>query len=207
MPDERTELEKRNILRLSNEESNRITRECIQTAFINMLSERELDQISVSEIVKKAGVSRTAFYRNYVSKEDILTVFSQELLRDINRLGWQAVTEGDQAIIYREVFSRIKGDSKHFDLLMKAGFMDRGLLDFRGFLQSQYAVRDTQIRRLLFGWTGMINNIILDWYLDGMQESVDAMSELCCAASESIVARIRSIDPAFSQTEGAPVPC
>lgn len=40
MTEEQTELSKRNILRFSNEESNRVTRECIEIAFINLLSEK-----------------------------------------------------------------------------------------------------------------------------------------------------------------------
>ena len=43
----------------SNQEANQITRESIETALLHLM-------------VKKAGVSRNAFYRNYKSKEEIL---------------------------------------------------------------------------------------------------------------------------------------
>lgn len=56
----------------SNKEANQITRESIETALLHLMEKKELTQISISELVKKAGVSRNAFYRNYKSKEEIL---------------------------------------------------------------------------------------------------------------------------------------
>ena len=67
-----TELKKRDILRMSNKESNRLTRECLQTALIYLMGQKPFDKISISEIVRRSGVSRTAFYRNYNSKEEVL---------------------------------------------------------------------------------------------------------------------------------------
>ena len=61
-----------NALKLSNEEVNRITKDSIQEALVYLLSKKNINDISVTEIVNKAGVSRTAYYRNYQSKEDIL---------------------------------------------------------------------------------------------------------------------------------------
>lgn len=56
----------------SNKEANQLTKESIETALLFLLEKKELKQISVSELVRKAGVSRNAFYRNYKSKEEIL---------------------------------------------------------------------------------------------------------------------------------------
>lgn len=56
----------------SNKEANQLTRESIETALLFLLEKKELAQISISELVQKAGVSRNAFYRNYKSKEEIL---------------------------------------------------------------------------------------------------------------------------------------
>ena len=56
----------------SNQEANQITRESIETALLHLMDNKDLPQISISELVRKAGVSRNAFYRNYKSKEEIL---------------------------------------------------------------------------------------------------------------------------------------
>lgn len=68
----KNELQKRDILRMSNEESNKLTRECLQTALIYLMNDKPFEKITITELVKRSGVSRTAFYRNYQTKEDIL---------------------------------------------------------------------------------------------------------------------------------------
>ena len=57
---------------LSNNEANRITRESICTALLELMKTKEFKEISISELVRRAGVSRQSFYRNYKTKEDIV---------------------------------------------------------------------------------------------------------------------------------------
>ena len=80
-----TELQKKEILRMNNKESNQLTRECLQLALIHLMAEQPYEKITVSEIVRRAGVSRTAFYRNYTDKEDFSKVVT---LKDIEAKDW-----------------------------------------------------------------------------------------------------------------------
>ena len=48
-----------------NKEHRRLTREALETALLALLESKELASISISELVKRAGVSRNAYYRNY----------------------------------------------------------------------------------------------------------------------------------------------
>ena len=64
-----------------NQENKHLTREAIETALLFFMETKELSQITVSELVKKAGVSRNAFYRNYKSKEDILKGILGQVVR------------------------------------------------------------------------------------------------------------------------------
>lgn len=48
-----------------------ITDSIIQALFI-LLKENELSKISVTDLVAKAGVSRSLFYRNFNSFEDVI---------------------------------------------------------------------------------------------------------------------------------------
>ena len=51
--------------------ANQLARECIVTALLQLLKEKPLSALSISEITSRAGVSRMTYYRNYKSKEDI----------------------------------------------------------------------------------------------------------------------------------------
>ena len=60
-------------------EKIRLTREYIATALILLLEEKAYDNISITDISDKAGVSRMTYYRNYNDKDDILVDYFLEL--------------------------------------------------------------------------------------------------------------------------------
>ena len=84
--EKRTILEEKNVLRLNNEESNKLTRECLTTALMQLMKEKPLDKITITELVARSGVSRTAFYRNYSTKEDILVDIRKAIAETSNNL-------------------------------------------------------------------------------------------------------------------------
>ena len=51
--------------------TNFLSKECIVSAILQLINDKPLSSISVSELCSKAGVSRMTFYRNYDSIEDI----------------------------------------------------------------------------------------------------------------------------------------
>lgn len=107
--------------RLSNSEINRLTRNAIQEALVYLLSKKEINDISVTEIVSKAGVSRSAYYRNYTSKEEILLDFSNSvfstLFKDLSRKDLVMNPEA----WYQHLFSQIKENGRIVKLIFKAG--------------------------------------------------------------------------------------
>ena len=54
-------------------EANLRVKNNIVRALIDLMKEKPYEEISISEIALQAGVSRVSYYRNYGSKEDILT--------------------------------------------------------------------------------------------------------------------------------------
>ena len=49
--------------------------ECIIDSLLLLLQDRELDSISVKDIVEKAGVNRSTYYRNFSAKRDVIRQF------------------------------------------------------------------------------------------------------------------------------------
>ena len=200
MPDERTELEKRNFLRLSNEEANKLTKECIQTALIHLMAEEDIDAISISRIVKKAGVSRTAFYNNYSSKEDVLSSITTSMMHMINGLIQDALLEAHRMNAYLSVFQTIRNNPLQFEMLLASGIHGREYTNYSDYVSARYPHLDVKIRLLLFGLAGMVKNILLDWYTRDMREDVHEMAELCSQLTEDFMQRILDIDPEFKNT-------
>ena len=77
-----------------NQKHNFFLRECMFTAFMQLLQEKPIDAITVTQITERAGVSRMAYYRNYNSKEDIVRDYFSEVSRDFHE-GSIATTENE----------------------------------------------------------------------------------------------------------------
>ncbi|MGN0407185.1 MAG: TetR/AcrR family transcriptional regulator, partial [Bacteroides sp.] len=61
-------------------EANRRVKESITTALLHLLNQKSISEISVSEIISSAGVARASFYRNYASKENVITTLIADVL-------------------------------------------------------------------------------------------------------------------------------
>ena len=62
---------------------NKLVKEYMTDALLMLMESKPYDTISVTEITKKAGVSRMAFYRNYEVKDDIIDNYFKERLTDL----------------------------------------------------------------------------------------------------------------------------
>lgn len=73
-----------------------IITDSIVTALFWLLKDKQLSEISVSDLVAKAGVSRSSFYRNFNSFEDVVYSFFMDKTQ-----GWWK--ENEHAFLYGEI--------------------------------------------------------------------------------------------------------
>src|SRR5699024_1390636 len=105
-----------------NEESNLFTKECIETALLVLMKDKDFKDISITDIVKRAGVSRSAYYRNYSSKEDILNKHLKTVIQMImNSLDFKNYHHNDLNF-WLPIFKRIRPHSDKLLPLLKAAF-------------------------------------------------------------------------------------
>ena len=108
--------EKRKVhLKKNNAESNYITREAIRDALYILMRKKDFNDIRITEIIKKSGVSRSAFYRNFKSKEDILYDTLDELDRVINQ-GMTNSLSGN----WTSTFYILRQNREKLELIIKA---------------------------------------------------------------------------------------
>ena len=60
---------------MNNEEKNSYVKEQITGTLLKLLKTQKLSDISVSVLCDEAGVGRASFYRNYETKNDIITAY------------------------------------------------------------------------------------------------------------------------------------
>ena len=175
-----TEMEQRNALRLSNEESNKLTRECIESALVLLMNDREFSEISITDIIRRAGVSRSAYYRNYVSKEDILTnIFHKAADTIISALA-DSLTEMNMHKSYLTIFEKVLEGKIFFEIIDKANM----IYTFQSTLNEKYLsfVEERTVEEYyrVLSWIGSILNVIFGWIHRDYKESPEEMARICC---------------------------
>lgn len=61
-------------------EANLRVKKNITIALFQLMHEKSFSEISITELIKRAGVARVSFYRNYESKEDVLITLIDDIL-------------------------------------------------------------------------------------------------------------------------------
>lgn len=72
----------KNVSPFSNEARNAYVIEHITDAILELLQEKLIGDISISELCDLAGIGRASFYRNFESKEDILRRYINKIFKE-----------------------------------------------------------------------------------------------------------------------------
>lgn len=179
MYNQETELKKRAVLRMSNAQSNQLTKECIRTALIYLMNDYSFDKITITAIIKRSGVSRAAFYRNYSSKEEVL----REIGDTISDLIAVSLTEekyqNDRRQWYEDCFTEIGKNAEIFNLFIQAKLPPDFI--FHGELgnEADRTAVSAKERYRNIAMQSALKEIIINWFQNGMEETPGEMADLC----------------------------
>jgi len=67
------------------------TRDAIRSAFLELLDSKSLDQITIREIAKKAGIGYNTFFRHHTGKEELLHEIAAAEIKELIGLSLQAL--------------------------------------------------------------------------------------------------------------------
>lgn len=168
-----------------NENLNKQITSYLQEALVLLLDKKSLNDITITELCQKAGVSRMAFYGNYKSKEDLYEQIVRTLNTDLvaavgnpfNRLTgkeWYVnffSVMAENANTVHRVFSADK--NRYIDALNFVILKNRQLND------------EQKYRRLL--WAGGMVNATLYWIESGMDMPVSDIALHCYHSLESVL--------------------
>lgn len=174
-------MNRRNALRLSNEESNRLTRECIESALFLLMKKSDFQSISITDIIRKAGVSRSAYYRNYTSKEDILTNIFRKAAETIVDALSEQMTQQNMFRCYHVLFTKVYDNRTIFEIIEKADM----IYQFQSAVNEKYLLfissEPIEQHYRVLSWIGSVFNIIFGWMSRSYAETPERMAEICCS--------------------------
>ena len=150
------------------------TKKNISLALYALLLRKPYDEISVSDICKKANISRVSFYHYYDKKDDIIIQFSDEKFAEFfdNFTKLEALTFEDLIV---EMFKYLKKISRQLTILRYAQKENIMLEQFHSY--GRYIFSNTKTTNLLKNkdnqflipfLVGGIFNVIMKWLDEGM---------------------------------------
>ena len=165
-------------LTISNQESNRLTREALEISLMQLLEKKELAKITISELVHRAGVSRAAFYRNYSSKEQMLEeIFGKTVQKIMDKLGqFNLRTELYQVWII--LFKEAKKEARLISLAVDYN-LEKYLTQavFNVLEKRQQSKREASSDIHSF-WSSDLVSVLSKWIKDGMQVPAEKIASL-----------------------------
>ena len=172
-----TESRKNEVLRMSNLESNRFTKECIQTALLSLMSDETFDKITATAIIKRSGVSRAGFYRNYSSKEEVLDEMTDEFLNVLSDFIADSRYQSAPYLWYYDLFQTIADNADIVRLLLKARVPHQFLFKTEKWAKELQINQTPKERYRSTAIVKSITEVATDWFEHGMEETPEEMAE------------------------------
>lgn len=107
---------------------NETVKEAVTTALLHMMRNKSIDSIQIKDLVKVAGVSRSSFYRNFESKEDVLVKYLNKIYYDYfhnENIPAKYEDFNCKRDLYVARLSFIKQNKDFFTVLNKNGIVDK----------------------------------------------------------------------------------
>ncbi len=163
-------------MNIKNNKRRKESKEKIEKAFIELLQHRELSDISVSEIIKKAELNRSTFYANYLDIYDLADKIRDRLMAQVNSL------YGDDAFNncgsdYARLFYHIKENQIFYNTYFKLGY-DKHSFDLSVLKSDDLTVNDGYLEYHVEFHKAGLNAIIKKWLKGGCKESPEVMVKI-----------------------------
>ena len=144
-------------------------------ALIQLMHTKDYNDITITDITKRAGVSRMSYYRNYKSKDDILLDYMYRILKEyVEDLKDPAFSSNFQT--YEHILSSMKYLQKYKDYVLCITQANRSQILLYGLDLYMLEVTQTQNtssleRYELYYYSGALYNIFMHWLQEDMKKT------------------------------------
>ncbi len=154
--------------------------EAIIEAFLDLMEEKPYMDITVTDIVRRAGVARISFYRNFNSTSDILDRLADETASDFSSHVLPVLLSRDERAWRNFLFQYLYYFGERQQRLSRCSPLNVSVLLSRmgDRLQAIETGSMSEGLKDKYGVSarlGLLNNVIRQWMDEGMQETPEQM--------------------------------
>ena len=159
-------------------ELNRIVKESIVQSLFMLMRQKPFSDITVTDIITKAGVARASYYRNFESKEGIIRDYLYEIILNFKK----TIPCNQSGKMTYDNLLRLFTYIAEYSEILRALF-NSGLSGLFPDLLNLY-FQDTQEEILsgkfniwaLYAYSGALSNIISKWIEGNMEQSPEEIA-------------------------------
>lgn len=181
-----------------NQEQKNLSRESIVTALTEVMKSKNFEDISITEIARRAGVSRMAFYRNYSSMTDVIAERLDSMYQEYSQLLVQSDISNYE--VTRLFFYYFRQHREFITVIFKAKLtylilesMVDFMNDFSNYLICNIEGSKKADKYNIRFVAGGFLNVLMLWMENGMQESDEEMSEIIGDRLSSHISGVKNI--------------
>ncbi len=164
-------------MNIKNNRRRKDSQDRIEKAFVELLQEREIKEIIVSDIVKMTGLNRSTFYANYIDIYDLADRVRNSLESEFGNLfsDYDYFTERSGAL---KMFTHIRENQLFYKTYFKLCYDDKHLISIYDEARAEKEHIDSNIKYHIEFFRNGLNAIIKMWLAGGCKETPEEMAEV-----------------------------
>lgn len=164
-------------MNVKNNKRRRESQEKIERAFVELLQTRDINNITVSDIIKLAELNRSTFYANYVDIFDLADKTREKLENDFSNLfaEYDYFHERSGALT---MFRHIKENQLFYKTYFKLCYDDKHLISTYDERRAEQEHINTNLKYHIEFFRNGLNAIIKLWLANGCKESPEEMADV-----------------------------
>lgn len=164
-----------------NNKRKKESQEKIQKVFIELIQTKEINEITVSDICKKANLNRTTFYSNYIDIYDLADKIKEDLFQEVLKLYPTETQTKKHSYDFLKLFNHIKENQLFYKTYFKLNYENdfdvlEGMIDY-GEVEKYLDNKENINYHITFFKHGL-NAVIKRWLYYGCKESPEEMRDV-----------------------------
>ncbi len=148
----------------------------ITDAFIELMREKSFTDITVTDVIKRAGVARASFYRNFGSTSDILDSVMESIVRNFRETALPVICSQDERKWRAFLFRYIYFISDNQDKLIPRQTVNASTILYRlanaaQDLSQTLVLKSVRDKYSISSRVSVINSVISLWIYEGKKET------------------------------------
>ncbi|MDO4301875.1 MAG: TetR/AcrR family transcriptional regulator [Clostridia bacterium] len=164
-----------------NTKNNKRRRESIkkiEKVFIELIQTKEISEISVSDICKRAELNRTTFYSNYIDIYDLADKMLEKLENEVKEIYSFEREHHYNSNNYLKLFQHIKDNQIFYKTYFKLSGSNQNKVYLYDIKQARTYFNEKHIKYHIEFFKAGFNAIVKIWLDNGCEETPEEMVEI-----------------------------